>query len=404
MLWMATGAVIAIQANSREETPARAGGAAPAEIRPTNAVDALLDAFDRYPVVALGEAHGLAEEREFLCTLVRDPRFAEKVNDIVVEFGNSRYQDLLDRYVAGEEVPAGELQRVWRDHTSPGPWTSSAYAQYFAAFREVNRKLPRARCLHVLAADPPIDWAKVQNASDFAAFLAQRDAHMAKVVEERVLAKGRKCLLIAGSLHLLRQELPGPAGFGPRTFTKSGPPGDKRDADSGKFFGPVPVSAGPAGASSPVDGGNVARRVDKQYPGKMLVVIPHDGLGESSAEVEKRFDRWPVPSLAALPGTWLGAQSATSFLASPKQVKFFRNGKTIDPPKIDPAKAPRLEAVADALLYLGPRETLHSDPDVDLSQDKEFVAELKRRRTVAGGPMLLRAGDEKNQSRRYIDR
>src|SRR5262249_56247174 len=113
--------------------------------RPADAVRAILEAFDRYPVVALGESHGLEEQRELIGKLVSDPRFPGKVNDIVVEFGNARFQGIVDRYIAGEDVPAAELQRVWRDHTCPGPWTSSAYPKYFATFREVNRALPPAR-------------------------------------------------------------------------------------------------------------------------------------------------------------------------------------------------------------------------------------------------------------------
>ena len=41
--------------------------------------------------------------------LVADPRFGSTVNDIVVEFGNARYQAAMDAYIAGEhgdsEIP-----------------------------------------------------------------------------------------------------------------------------------------------------------------------------------------------------------------------------------------------------------------------------------------------------------
>ena len=77
----------------------------------------LLGAFDRVPVVALGEAHGLQEEHDFLGTLLRHPDFPARVNDIVVEFGNALYQDVVDRYLAGEAVDRSELRQAWRNTT-----------------------------------------------------------------------------------------------------------------------------------------------------------------------------------------------------------------------------------------------------------------------------------------------
>jgi hypothetical protein len=376
-------------------------GAGTPEAKPADAVPAVLALFDRFPVVALGEAHGLKEEREFITRLVRDPGFADKVNDIVVEFGNAKYQGVIDRYVAGEDVPEAELQRVWRDHTCPGPQVSSAYPKYFAAFREANKALPPAKRFRVLLGDPPIDWGKVQKRQDFGPFLMQRDAHFAGVIEEQVLAKGRKCLLIIGSAHLMRKETLPAAGFGPKAGPK-GPPGDKGDAKEGKFFGPVTVPAGAAGG--PSHGfGNVTQRIEKRHPGKLFVVIPHDGLGDGSAEVEKRFGKWPVPSLVPLKGTWLGTVSAMQMTFGPNTAKLFRNGKLVDMPKPDAAAGPRLEEVADALLYLGPRETLTRDPEADCSQDKAFLAELKRRGEAAGGLKPPPREDATKPGRRYID-
>jgi hypothetical protein len=385
------------------------GGAPPgpdeatgAEVRPAGAVTAILEAFDRYPLVALGESHGLEEEREFIDTLVGDPRFPDRVQDIVVEFGNARYQDVLDRYVAGEEVPLAELQRVWRDHTCPGPWSSSAYPKYFAAFRAVNRALPPGRRFRVLLGDPPIDWRAVRAPQDFGRFLEQRDTHFARVVEEGVLAKGRKGLLIIGGMHLLRKEV-AIADAGGKTFTHPPAPGDRPGAKEGDSSVPARGPAGPPGPGTGPDAGNVAQLIEGRHPGKLFIVLPHDGLGEGSAEVEKRFGGWPVPSVVRLKGTWLGAVAANQLTPSPRRQKMFLDGKLVDPPRPDPAKGPRLEEVADALLYLGPRDTLTSAPEADVSRDKEFVAELRRRGQATGGPIPPPAGASRKHTRRYID-
>ena len=350
-----------------------------ADPSPQKAVKAVLEAFDHYPVVGLVESHGLEEQRAFIERLVGDPHFPEKVNDIVVEFGNARFQGVMDRYVAGEDVPDVELQRVWREHTCPGPWSSSAYPKYFASFREVNRALPPARRFRVLLGDPPIDWKAIQTRQDFGRFLEQRDGHFARVVEEQVLAKGRKALLIIGGLHLFRLEPWEPENLDSKTFRIPPAGALKRTAEEGQFF----LGAQASGS----DAGNVAQVIDRKYPGKLFIVLAHDGLGEGSAAVEKRIRQWPIPSVARLKGTWLGAVAANQVMPSPTLQRMYVNGKVVDAPKADPAKGPRLEQVADALLYLGPRATLTWAPDVDYSRDRAFLDELKRRRELTGGPM-----------------
>src|SRR5687768_13131371 len=91
--------------------------AAPQPAVPVDPIPAILDAFRSHDIVALGDAHGTAHAQVFLKALVRDPRFATTVDDIVVEFGNARYQDLVDRFVAGGEVPADSLRQAWQNTT-----------------------------------------------------------------------------------------------------------------------------------------------------------------------------------------------------------------------------------------------------------------------------------------------
>src|SRR5262249_62022361 len=111
--------------------------------KPNDAVAAVLDAFDRYDLVALGEAHRNQNVHDFVLSLIRSADFAAKVNDIVVEFGNARYQAMMDRYIDGETVSQQELRRVWRDTVNILVWDAPVYERFFAAVREVNRHLPR---------------------------------------------------------------------------------------------------------------------------------------------------------------------------------------------------------------------------------------------------------------------
>jgi len=91
-------------------------GAAP---NPEPAVPAILAAFDKYEVVAMPQGHGMQDLNDFILSLIRNPAFSEKVNDIEFECGNSLYQPILDRYIAGEDVQFTEVQKVWRKMASP---------------------------------------------------------------------------------------------------------------------------------------------------------------------------------------------------------------------------------------------------------------------------------------------
>ena len=84
---------------------------------PIEPIAAIIDAFRAHTIVALGDAHGNEQARMFLRSLVRDPRFAVTVNDIVVEFGNARYQGVVDRFVQGENVPRDSVRQIWENTT-----------------------------------------------------------------------------------------------------------------------------------------------------------------------------------------------------------------------------------------------------------------------------------------------
>src|SRR5215469_1218383 len=72
------------------------------------AIPAIFAAFDRYDLIGMPADHGLKDLNDLILTLIRDPTFAKKVNDIEIECGNSLYQDLLDLYTSGADVPFRE--------------------------------------------------------------------------------------------------------------------------------------------------------------------------------------------------------------------------------------------------------------------------------------------------------
>ena len=157
--------------------------------------------------MALAEGeHGNEQAHAFRLALIRDPRFAAIVNDIVVECGNARYQDIMDRFVRGDDVPYETLRQVWQNTTQiSGVWDRPIYEEFFGAVRVVNASLPAERQLRVLLGDPPIDWDRVRQGKDDAGkWTPERDHHAVGVIRREVIAKGRRALVIYGGGHLFR--------------------------------------------------------------------------------------------------------------------------------------------------------------------------------------------------------
>ena len=169
---------------------------------------AIFDAFKTHRIVALGDAHGNAQGEAFQLGLIRDPRFPTVVNDLIVESGNSRYQDSIDRFVRGEDVPKKELQRAWLD-TTQQQVASGEIPLVITTVREVNVSLPPDRRLRVLIAEPPIDWDSLRTPEDFKKWdsdpMSSRDRFAAALIRREVLAKGRRALALYGAGHFLRK-------------------------------------------------------------------------------------------------------------------------------------------------------------------------------------------------------
>src|SRR5258708_1859052 len=157
----------------RAQSPRNAG---PLNLRlpdETAGVDAisrtLISAFDQVDIVALGEWHGrIRLDSDLRIAMVRHPDFAKKVRSIVVEFGSTTEQATLDRYIRGENVSRAQLEQVWKTTTQAnnGIWDQPIYADFFAAVREVNSKLPAEARVRVFGGDPgPGDNRSRENAA-----------------------------------------------------------------------------------------------------------------------------------------------------------------------------------------------------------------------------------------------
>ena len=171
---------------------------------PTPAVAGVMNAFLHFPIVALEDRHGLAQEEDFYARLMSDPRFSKEVGNVVVEFGGAAQQATIDRYIAGEDVPYERLRAVWTDVVGWVPTVLDlGYLNVFAQIREVNKALAPSERIHVWLGEPPIDWSKIKTSEDWAhaTHLGDRDRHPAELIKLQILAKHKKALVIYGSVH-----------------------------------------------------------------------------------------------------------------------------------------------------------------------------------------------------------
>jgi hypothetical protein len=173
------------------------------EIKPEDAMRAIIRAFENHAIVMLGEVHGNKQEYEFLRSLVASPDFEDRVDDVVLEYGNSLYQDTVDRYVTGERVPIEEVQKAWRNTTAIGA-PSPVYGWLYQAVLEANRKRSKGHRMRIVLGDVYVTWDQVKTREDLGPFVANRDPYYATVVKEQVISRHRHALLIMGFPHFLR--------------------------------------------------------------------------------------------------------------------------------------------------------------------------------------------------------
>jgi hypothetical protein len=328
---------------------------------PEDATLAVLHAFETHDVVIFGEIHGNKQEYEWLRSLVATPEFADRVDDIVMEFGNSLYQKSVDHYIAGEDVPIEQVQKAWRNMAgSVGP-PSPVYAWLYEAVREMNIKRRGKHQMRVLCGDPYIDWDKVKSSEDILPYLSHRDEWYTQVVKDEVLAKHHHALLIMGWGHFLRGQL---------KFVSEG------------YIEPHLRQAGA-----------------KTY----LIVFGTNVVG-SYDDLDHRFDRWPTPAIVSLAGNWVGELPTMPVVSGgedlrPHMITFRRDasGKFLPPPPPPPPPAPvKLKDAADALLYLGPRDSLIRVSMTRAELDgTPYGKEVQRRLKIEGFPDTSGDGADK---------
>lgn len=317
------------------------GGMGWSQVNTQDAIQDVIDTFKSANLVALGERHWAREDSEFRLKLIRHPAFAQTVTDVVVEFANPLYQDLLDRFVNGQVEPSNAVRKIWQDTTQPGAWDSPIYEDFLYAVREVNAGLPGGKRVRVLAGDQQVNWSQ----SLGSALKDERDSSAASVIGREILNRGgRKALVLFGSAHIYRNR--------PGTVVEI-----LRYHPKAKWFVIVPV--GGSDLSSAIS----AEKASPSSP--EFVLLGHNPVGNLYANdlLEK------------------GTKRVKLVDGNPVLV----DGKPVFVPVNVFEPNVRMRQVADACLYFGSAPPQLVQPPAALYSGTDYGKEVQRRRAIMSG-------------------
>jgi hypothetical protein len=287
-------------------------GACQDSVRRAVAIDpvtGIIDALKTHQIVALGDVHGNVQLQELRLKLIRDPRFPAAVNDIVVEGGNPKHQDVMDKYVNGGDASHEDLARAWSE-TAFGTSTCATCETFYQTIRDVNAKLPGSQRIRVVLGEPtPLTMTAE-----------------AELIRREVIAKGRNALLIYGEMHFVRKPI-----FYPLS-----------DAKFSEFIFTHPDA--------------VSTVVHLEAAG-VTVFSVFAQARDDFVRVQPDIASWPTPSLTVVNGTRLGVEPFATFVLKDTLITVpdaDGNGVHQEHPAADPARSGLTQEQVDALLVLSP--------------------------------------------------
>jgi len=313
---------------------------------PLDPISSVLSKFEDHDIVALGEGeHNNEQGHYFRLELINDPNFSNIVNDIVVEFGSSSYQDIMDRYIKGEQVDYIEFRKTWLNTTAPHMiWDVPIYEAFFAAVRKINKNNPSEKKVRVLLSQPAFDWSKINNRADFLKLrkTIDRDLSAVDIIKSEVLDKGRKALIIFGEMHFIRKHLNEPVKNGARLID-------------------IPLE--------PVN--SIVTMLEQE---EINVFSVWTNISSDLNKIQKSINNWRKPSLSLLKNTALGSERFSFYYP-------YAYGEG----KYSPDNAPKMQEMFDSILYLGEKETITlSNFPTELCKDKDYMDMRLRRLSLMG--------------------
>ena len=283
----------------------------------TNAEEYIIQAFQHCNIIGLGEGgHHLENSHKFFQKMFDNKKIQETIDVVIVEFANADYQNILDRYIFGEEVSIKELRKIWRESTQCiGRFgEATIYFELLQKIRDVNFRLASNKKIRVLGGDPPIDWTLINSLEDYLKINIKRELYAADLAIEYGVKRSKKVLMIYAEYHLTKIS-------------------DKSRRDLLTEMYDKSINALPT----------ITHYVNTRYPDTMRVIAI---LNPSKFQLSETTKNWPLYSVVDLKEEEIGNLPAVNYFT---QI-FDKNGRVI---LFDGHK---IKELFDAFLYIGPSE------------------------------------------------
>ncbi len=297
--------------------------------------DAIMQAFEKHNFVAIGDYHWNDAFVRYASELVVKPEFSERVNHIVVEFGNAKYQSVLDDYLLGGEVSEEQLNSVLRGALYFMAWTPDVYRDFFEAIKQRNKALPQSMKIRVHLAEAPFDWSGMQDVKVWKQAASHKTDHFYQIAAERI-KNNEKALMIFGAFHLVNA---------PKAYVEK----------STQLDWPL------------------ATRLEQAFPDSIYSIWPM-----TDPEVVKTFSKVKTPAILDVQQGAMQELRLIDFLPKARY-------KLAEMGKMDA----QVGELFDAFLYLGENQRTMTLPR-DVMADRAWVEEMQRRVDLIGGKMQTR--------------
>lgn len=136
----------------------------------------VLNKLVNYKLVMYGEIHRRKVSWDFLQNVIKNDLFVENTGVIFIEMESNK-QSELDRFYANDTIDKELLLNFFRDYSENG-WDDKGKFDFLISVWKINKQLPLAKRIKVVAVDTPRDFSEVRKKN----YITNRDEFMANTI------------------------------------------------------------------------------------------------------------------------------------------------------------------------------------------------------------------------------
>jgi hypothetical protein len=323
----------------------------------------VLDQLDRHDLVVFDDGlHTLVEPFEFYQTLVRDLTFRDRAKWVFLEAVPLNQQGHIEAYLDSSPADPTLLWPAFQNGVAGDGWPYTTYFELLATVYDVNRSLPDAERIRVVAVGSSTYWSEIRTARDLEVFrqgLAAYDFTMYAMIKGILDDSGGKGIFLTNTRHAYKAI---------------------RHADGSLYW-------------------NATTYFHEREPGRAFSIHFHapqliierlraDTSGERTTQGLERIDyHWGRME----GGAWDRAFRANGNapIAVPLEGTAFGRAPYVGNHMLDAAEGQTMADAFDAVIFLAPLEELHQTALLGDIYTPEFRVELARRLQLLHGEKEL---------------